>query len=316
MSPTLVILAAWMWNRYWWLKQIDAFGPHGESIIDYSVYDAYNAWFRKVVYIIRDSFRDEFTKKIVSKLPDDMEVHLVNQPMQISLDGVALPAREKPWWVTHAMLMIEPVVSEPFAILNADDYYWQECFKKAYEFLVQKCTSNTSACVGYKLKNTLSDHGTVNRWICDVSEERLLLSVQEHYAVRLNGWLIQDRDWKTLDPESVVSMNFRCFHNNFLFQAKEVFDQFVIENKDNPRAECPIPNVVDVLVHANSLICYNITTNDQWCWVTNPQDKQIVREMFDKLVRAWVYSSPLSWTVRTSTWSKTLLKGGKIKKIV
>ena len=184
MKPTLMILAAGMASRYGSMKQTEGFGPHGETIMDYSIYDAIRAGFGKVVFIIRKDFAENFKATFEPKLKGKIETEYVFQEMDSFTEGFTIPTeRSKPWGTAHAVLCAKDVVNEPFAVINADDFYGRNAFEKAFEFLTNECDEKTYSLIGYELNKTLSEHGTVSRGVCDVDDKGNLVSITERTKI-------------------------------------------------------------------------------------------------------------------------------------
>lgn len=293
MDKTLLILAAGMGSRYGWLKQLDWFWENWEAILEYSIYDAIRSWFTKVVFIIRDTFEKEFKAKFVNTFQDKIKVEYVFQNMIVEIDGRKYGAeREKPWGTSHAVLCAKDVIDGPFAVINADDYYGVWSYKQAIEYFDNNLSADKCAIVWYILGNTLSDHGTVNRWICKVLENGCLDSVTEHIGIGYVNWdhsKIQDEDNKELRLNDVVSMNFWLFDSSIFDLLEKGFHKFVLENIWENKKEYYIPTFIDDLIKLNILSCDVIESKDMWCWVTNPQDKPIVESVFSELIRTGVY---------------------------
>lgn len=283
MSLSLVVLAAGMWSRYGWLKQIDAFGPQGESLLEYAVYDALQAGFDHIVLVVRKEFEEAFREKFAAMLAHVPRVSFVYQTVDVW--------RQKPWWTLDAMLCAADVVDGPFAVVNADDRYGTQ----SYALLAQKLRHirpDQAFLVGYVLWNTLSDHGTVNRWICHVHEGRLV-DVVEHYAIWKKAWSIEDKDGTNLQGDEIVSMNFWWFHYDFFAQARNLLNIFKKDHPLDPKAEMPIPPAVDTLIHGGDVVCTVIDSPDSWHGVTNPEDKPRVQKAFDTLLNTGVYPKSL-----------------------
>src|SRR5215213_2868866 len=216
MKPTLLILAAGMASRYGSMKQIQSFGPGGETIMDYSIYDAIRAGFGKVVFIIREDFADDFKEIFEPKLKGRIATDYVYQDLRSFIDGFEVPAdRTKPWGTAHAVLCAKDAVREPFAVINADDFYGRDAFEKAYNFLTGEVSEDVYSIIGYDLSKTLSENGTVSRGVCQVDANGNLESIAERTKVYREGDKIvyEENDQKTeLPANSKVSMNFWCFH--------------------------------------------------------------------------------------------------------
>ena len=288
MNLSLVILAAGMWSRYGWLKQIDWFGPHDESLLEYSVYDALKAWFHHIVFVIRQEFSDAFHQKFSDMLDICPTYSIVYQDM---------PAwREKPRWTLDATLAVEDVVDGPFAVINADDRYGTQ----SYALIAQKLQTireDQSFLVGYVLWNTLSNHGTVNRWVCHVDSDDMLIDVVEHYKIYKNDEGIYDDAWYRFLWSESVSMNFWWFHPSFIPRAQVLLDQFKSDHIWHETAEMVIPTAVDSLIHSWDIACEVISSPDERQWVTNPEDKPRVQEAFDEMMKNGVYPQDGLWWV-------------------
>ena len=235
-QPTLLILAAGMASRYGSMKQTEGFGPAGETIMDYSIYDAISAGFGKVVFIIRKDFAENFKANFDAKLRGRIEVDYVYQEMNSFIDENDIPAdRTKPWGTGHAILCSMHAVKEPFAVINADDYYGQDAFVKAAAFLNSECDEHLYGIIGYQLDKTLSAHGTVSRGVCQVDNNQNLVSINERTKIYKSGdgkVIYEDNGISFEVPaDSSVSMNFWCFHPGVFTLAKKLFVPFVKENK-------------------------------------------------------------------------------------
>ena len=297
MKPTLLILAAGMGSRYGGLKQIDPLGPNGETIIEYSIYDAIQAGFGKVVFVIRESFADDFKERFTGKFDDKIEIAYAFQDVNTPVEGIDnLPHREKPWGTMHAVLVAHEVVNEPFAVINADDFYGADGFHQIANFLKNKCSEDTYTMVGYVLKNTLSEHGQVSRGVCVADAKNNLAKVDERTKIHWEGEKVIYHEGESsheVDPGSVVSMNFWGFHPNIFEVSRQMFVDFVQENKDNPKAEFFIPLVADNLINAGKASFPILTSNDRWHGVTYIEDRPVVVDAFKKLVEDGKYPSPL-----------------------
>jgi UTP-glucose-1-phosphate uridylyltransferase len=299
MKPTLLILAAGMGSRYGGLKQLDELGPSGEGIIEFSVYDAIRAGFGKVVFVIRDSFEAAFREKFNKKFEDKIQIEYAFQAVNTPIEGVEhLPEREKPWGTAHAVLVAADKINEPFAVINADDYYGVSAFQTIADFLTNQATPNQYAMVGYVLKNTLSDHGTVNRGVCEADENNHLVDVVERLKIgRADDQKVyyagDDGASVEVSEDAIVSMNFWGFHQNIFGVIREQFIEFVKENKANPSAEFYIPLVVNNQINSGAVKLSVLTSNDNWYGVTYIEDKPIVQRAFDNLFKNNVYPKPL-----------------------
>jgi len=297
MKPTLLILAAGMASRYGSMKQTEGFGPDGETIMDYSIYNAIRAGFGKVVFIIRKDFADNFKEVFEPKLKGRIEVDYVYQELEDFVDKIHMPeGRTKPWGTGHALLCAKEKVKEPFAVINADDFYGKDSFEKAADFLINKCDENTSAIIGYKLVNTLSEHGTVSRGVCEVDENNLLTVINERikiYKKEDDVVFEVESNLTVLKDDTNVSMNFWCFHPSVFNITEKLFAEFPKNNMENIKAEFFIPYIADfILKNPNSKILV-IPTSSQWFGVTYKEDAAGVKESLYKLIEAGEYPDRL-----------------------
>jgi len=299
MRPTIVVLAAGLASRYGSLKQIDQFGPSGETIIDYSIYDAIKAGFGKVVFIIRRNIEAEFKEVFLGKFGDHIEVDYAFQEIDIVPAGKQVPhERIKPWGTGHAVLMASDKVNEPFAVINADDFYGSTSFQLLYDYLVQMENDALDAClIGYRLKNTLSDHGYVSRGICTLSPDQFLEKVTERthvYKGQNNHiYYIENEEQDTLSGEELVSMNLFGFTPSFFEILKTGFKEFMERNVENPKAEYFLPFAVTLMLKQYAVKMPVIETPEMTYGVTYQKDKPIVKEMIRKLVDKGVYPKNL-----------------------
>ena len=300
MKPTLVILAAGMASRYGSQKQTEGFGPSGETIMDYSIYDAIRAGFTKVVFIIRKDFAETFEGNFNKKLNGKVEVEYVYQEMNSYVKEEDIPSeRTKPWGTAHAVLCAKPVVNDPFAVINADDFYGQDAFVKACNFLKENCNEKTAAIIGYRLEKTLSKHGTVSRGVCDVNENGELISIIERTKIYPeNGKVFYEDDNNKIEVSaySSVSMNFWCFHPSIFKLTEELFTEFTIANRENLKAEFFIPIVADYFIKNEGGKINAIPTSSQWFGVTYKEDAPSVKADLDTLIKDKIYPSSL-WNV-------------------
>jgi UTP-glucose-1-phosphate uridylyltransferase len=297
MKPSLVILAAGMASRYGSMKQVEGFGPSGETIMEYSIYDAIRAGFGKVVFIIRKEFEKNFHEAVGKEVEGKIKVEYVFQELKSYSEGFEIPAdRTKPWGTAHAVLCADEKVKEPFAVINADDFYGQDGFVKAFKFLMNDCNEKTYSIIGYELLKTLSDHGTVNRGVCEVDKDNNLISVVERLNVSQVGDKIVCNDEhlpKELPLDTHVSMNFWCFHPSVFDYTKKVFKEFLAENASNPKSEFFIPIVADKYIKDGAGVIKVIPTSAQWFGVTYKEDAPMVRESLMKLIKAGDYPDNL-----------------------
>ncbi len=298
-KPTLLVLAAGMGSRYGGLKQVDGIGPNEEAIIEYSVYDAIRAGFGKVVFVIRESFEAAFKEKFAGKFENKIEVLYAYQEVNPSIEGVEnIPFREKPWGTGHAVISAKHLINEPFAVINADDYYGVAAYQTIADFFQNEVQENRYAMVGFVLEKTLSDNGSVNRGICQTDENGFLTDVVERLKIRRESdsqiyFTDEDDQDYPLKNDDVASMNFWGFHANFMDAAYEMFVNFVKENKENPKSEFYIPLIVNELIQDKKIDLQVLKSTDQWFGVTYQEDKPIVVEALDGLTNEGIYPNPL-----------------------
>lgn len=281
MKPTLLILAAGMGSRYGGLKQMDQLGPGGETIIDYSIYDAINAGFGKVVLVVRESIREEMSGLFSARWGDKIKIEYAIQEVNVPVAGIeSLPHREKPWGTAHAVMVAKPNINEPFAVINADDFYGADAYKAVHDFLVNEANDQTYAMAGYILKNTLSDHGSVSRGVTVADQNNVLETITERTKIhRENGKIVYVDDQGQqleLDEESYVSMNFWAFSTGFFEESEELFRQFVADNPDNPKAEFYIPLVIETLMKQDKIKVKVLENRAKWMGVTYQEDRPLV----------------------------------------
>lgn len=297
MQPTLLILAAGMASRYGSMKQVQSFGPSGETIMEYSIYDAMRAGFKKVVFIIREEFAQNFKDIIEPKLMGKMEVGYVFQDLKSFTGDRKIPAeRTKPWGTAHAVLCANDTINEPFAVINADDFYGRDAFEKAFRFLTSECDEKTYSIIGYELLKTLSDNGTVNRGVCQVDNKGNLSSIAERINISdKDGKIICDDDQqpKELPRDSQVSMNFWNFHPSIFPYSEKLFNEFLDESMDKPKSEFFIPIVADRFINENKGVIKVIPTSAKWFGVTYKEDAPEVKEKLEELINGGEYPESL-----------------------
>ncbi len=299
-KPTLLILAAGLGSRYGSLKQIDQIGPSGERIIDYSVYDAVKAGFGKIVYVIRESFKDEFKEVILDALPSEIETDIVCQELD-SLPPTLSYSKErtKPWGTGQALITAAKVIKEPFVVINADDFYGAESYQIAADFLASVESERDYALIGYKIKNTLSEYGSVSRGVCEADSSNFLSSIVERKEIKKSDNKITFKDendnWNPLNGDEIISMNMFAFTPSVFKSFEEDFEKFMKENGYNLSAEFLIPSVVDTLINSNKAKVKVVKTNANWFGLTFPEDKPIARKKISELVKNEVYPHKL-WT--------------------
>ncbi|MEO6187723.1 MAG: sugar phosphate nucleotidyltransferase [Ginsengibacter sp.] len=297
MKPTLLILAAGMGSRYGGIKQMDSFGPSGETIIDYSIYDAIQSGFGKIVFIIRKDFADVFKNIFDKKLKGKIEVEYVLQEMDSYTEGFAIPKdRKKPWGTAHAVLCAKEVIKEPFAVINADDFYGREAFQKAEKFLIGEVDPHTYCILGYQLSKTLSENGTVSRGVCQVDKKDNLISIVERIKVYRDAGRIvyEEADQKIEMPENTpVSMNFWGFDPGVFEFIQKIFLKFLQENENNLKSEFFIPILGDTFIQQEANNIKVIRTSAQWFGVTYQEDAPEVKASIEKLVATGEYPQQL-----------------------
>ncbi len=298
MKPTLLILAAGMASRYGSMKQVDGFGPNGETIIDYSIYDAIRAGFGKVTFIIREEFLESFKGIFEPKLKGKVEIDYVFQSYDLSKYGINKTIeRQKPWGTGHAVLEAGKQINEPFCVINADDFYGFDAFQKMYDFLTNEVRDDYYSLIGYQVEKTLSEHGSVSRGICKVSPEGNLEQINERTKVYAKDGVIvyEDEDGSTtpLHDDARASMNFWGFTPAIFQQAEPMFKRFVEANENNPKAEFFIPLMAEELVRTGEADFKVIPTSSKWFGVTYKEDKPIVQESLAQLIEHGTYPSKL-----------------------
>lgn len=302
MKPTLFLLAAGMGSRYGGLKQLDGLGPNGETIMDYSIYDAIQAGFGKLVFVIRKDFEEEFRIKILSKYEGHIPCELVFQSINDLPEGYTCPeGRTKPWGTNHAVMMGKPVINEPFAVINCDDFYGRNSYKVMADYLsnLAEGSKNKYAMVGFRVGNTLSDSGTVSRGICETNEDHLLKSVVERTKIqRIDGvvkYIDDNGEWTACDDKTPVSMNFWGFTPDYFNYSDDFFKAFLDDPKniENLKSEFFIPLMVDKLINDGTSTCEVLDTDSLWFGVTYPEDRQSVVDKIKKLVDGGAYPSKL-----------------------
>ncbi len=297
MQPTLLILAAGMASRYGSMKQIQGFGPSGETIMDYSIYDAIRAGFKKVVFIIREDFAEDFKNIFEPKLKGRVEIDYVYQDLHAFTGDYPVPAeRTKPWGTAHAVLCAKDAIKEPFAVINADDFYGRDAFEKAYSFLINGVSDDLYCIIGYELAKTLSDNGTVSRGVCQVDEKDNLVSIAERTKIYQDGDKItyEENDQKFEVPfDSKVSMNFWGFPPTMFDYTEKIFGEFLKEQGANPKAEFFIPIIGDKFIRDGKGSIRVIPTSAQWFGVTYKEDAPGVQASLNALISKGEYPSNL-----------------------
>ncbi|MEL7535071.1 MAG: sugar phosphate nucleotidyltransferase [Bacteroidota bacterium] len=301
MKPTLLILAAGMGSRYGGLKQIDGVGPNGEAIIEYSIYDAIRAGFGKVVFVIRESIEADFKAYFANKFQDKIEIAYVYQEITNVPDGVPYhPERQKPWGTGHAVLMGESAINEPFAMVNADDFYGAIAFQQMADYLksMPEQEHPPYCIVGYKLNNTLSKHGSVSRGECKFDENNLLISVTERTKIQRNetgeiAYTDSEGTDHILAEDTIVSMNMIGFAPNAFDHLNHYFKSFLEQRGQELKSEYYIPTLLSQVIQDNKESVKVITTDASWFGVTYKEDRSFVEENVGQLVQQGVYPANL-----------------------
>ena len=297
MKPTLLILAAGMASRYGSMKQIDGFGPNGETIIDYSIYDAIQAGFGKVVFIIKEEFLDNFKSIYEPKLKGKIEVDYVFQNFDLKQFGIHTEIeRAKPWGTAHAVLAARHIIKEPFCVINADDFYGLDAYQKMVSFLNNEVNGSNYCMIGYEIGKTLSEYGSVSRGVCQVDNTGNLEEINERTKVYKDGDAIvyEEDDQKfPLAVDTRVSMNFWGFTPEIFHTTLELFKEFAENNKENPKSEFFIPLVAEYLVKSEKADFKVVPTSSQWFGVTYKEDKPIVQASIDQLIKDGTYPQNL-----------------------
>ena len=308
MKPTLLVLAAGMGSRYGGLKQMDGLGPSGETIIDYSIYDAVQAGFGKVVYIVREYFREQMEQTVRQKYSSvkcldgsPLEFQFVTQELDKSPEGFTLnPERQKPWGTAHAVLMAAQAIHEPFVVINGDDFYGKESFRIAGDWCrAHENSKGVYAIVGFEVDHTLSETGGVSRGICAYDAQNHLTDVVEHHNVMFDadGVLRGDNsitgERHELQPKDLCSMNMWCFTPDYFKASADIFVNFLQANINELKKEYYIPYAVDTMVKAGTAACEVLGTPSHWFGVTFKEDRPAVVAKFAQLAATGVYPTPL-----------------------
>ena len=298
-KPTLFVLAAGMGSRYGGLKQLDGVGPHGETIMDYSIFDAKRAGFGKVVFVIRKDFEADFREKIVSKYQSQIPVEVVFQTIDALPEGFQVPAdRVKPWGTNHAVLMGKDVIREPFAVINADDFYGKNSFEVlAKELMAMEGKQNEYCMVGYRVGNTLSESGTVSRGVCETDTKNYLVGVTERTKImRVEGkvsYMGEDEKWVAIDDNTPVSMNMWGFTPDYFKYSESAFVEFLKKDINTPKSEFFIPFVVNELLESGKITVKVLDTTAKWFGVTYSSDRPAVVEKLAELHNKGEYPQQL-----------------------
>ena len=298
MKPTLLILAAGMGSRFGGLKQVEPVGPNGETILEYSIFDAIRAGFGKVVFVIRESFADEFKARFEGKLSGKIEVEYVYQELNKLPDGFSLPEeREKPWGTGHAVLMAKEKINEPFAAINADDFYGAESYQVMAKFLSSSVNPGVFSMIGYQLNNTLSEFGSVSRGICVTDANKQLTEITETHKIRMEDGTIlcesENQETKILSGTETVSMNFWGFDPSVFQRIESQFIDFLKDNIHVPKSEFYIPFVVFEMIQKAQAAVEVLQADSPWFGVTYQDDKPFVIEQIKKFTQNGIYPEKL-----------------------
>lgn len=300
MPTTLLVLAAGLGSRYGGLKQLDPVGPDGETVLDYALFDAARAGFGKAVFVIREEFAEAFHAAFGHAFADSLEITPVYQdPADLPPPFKVLPGRRKPWGTAHAVRAARDAIDTPFAVINADDFYGRRAFRTlAGELTAPEMSDAASAhLVGYRLANTLSPNGPVNRGVCRAEDGRLR-TVEEHTGIEREGDGIirgtpPDGERVELAPDTPVSMNLWGLRPSFFPLLEERFQSFLEANGNEPDTECYLPSVINELMREDRLRCRLLETDETWCGMTYPEDKPAVKAEVRRRVEDGCYPAPL-----------------------
>lgn len=302
METTLLVLAAGMGSRYGGLKQMDPMGPNGETVLDYSVYDAIRAGFTRVIFIIREDFAKEFKESVGARFSDKIQVDYVFQKLDDLPDGFSLPeGREKPWGTTHAIRAARNAIHGPFAVINADDFYGADSYQRMANHFQETAQSNNGTAnycmVGYQLVKTLSDHGDVNRGICS-DDNGFLKDVEEVTEIKRENddvirgnWL--DGERRQVSDNAIASMNFWGFTADIFQYLETHFIEFLNNRGSEMKSECYIPTLIDEMIREKKANCKVLETSSSWFGVTYPEDKPHVVENIQQLITSGEYPETL-----------------------
>ncbi|MCQ2346646.1 MAG: nucleotidyltransferase [Paludibacteraceae bacterium] len=299
MKPTLFVLAAGMGSRYGGLKQIDGLGPNGETIMDYSVFDALRAGFGKIVFVIRKDFEDDFRRVVLKKYQDKVPCEVCFQSLDKVPEGYTYnPERTKPWGTNHAVLMGKECINEPFAVINADDFYGKESFQVLADYLKSiEGTEGKYCMIGYRVANTLSENGTVSRGVCSTDTQGYLTDVVERTSIEEVGGhiLFKDEEGKDVElaPNTPVSMNMWGFTPEYFRHTEEAFKAFLSQYGQEMKKEFYIPTLVNDLIVAGKATCRVLDTPSKWFGVTYAEDRPQVVMKLNALIKQGVYPEKL-----------------------
>lgn len=299
MNTTLLIMAAGIGSRFGnGLKQLTPVGINNEVLMEYAISDAISVGFNKIIFVIRKDIEEEFHKQIGSKLNNRIKVEYAYQELNDLPKGYHLRTeRQKPWGTGHAVLAARNLIKEPFAVINADDYYGQEGFEKIHDFLVSKVSKTNFCMAGFILKNTLSDHGAVTRGLCRINQQNEVIEITETPGITKTSegpaCIKEDGSQILLDPDSFVSMNMWGFSDTFMLELEEKFKDFLDENIKDNKAEYLLPTVVDSMIKAQKAKLNLLPTKEHWYGMTYKEDSEIVKTAIKKMVKEGRYPQPL-----------------------
>lgn len=299
MNTTLLIMAAGIGSRFGnGLKQLTPVGINNEVLMEYAISDAISVGFNKIIFVIRKDIEEEFHKQIGSKLNNRIKVEYAYQELNDLPKGYHLRTeRQKPWGTGHAVLAARNLIKEPFAVINADDYYGQEGFEKIHDFLVSKVSKTNFCMAGFILKNTLSDHGAVTRGLCRINQQNEVIEITETPGITKTSegpaCIKEDGSQILLDPDSFVSMNMWGFSDTFMLELEEKFKDFLDENIKDNKAEYLLPTVVDSMIKAQKAKLNLLPTEEHWYGMTYKEDSEIVKTAIKKMVKEGRYPQPL-----------------------
>lgn len=297
MKPTLVILAAGMASRYGSMKQVQSFGPNGETIMEYSIYDAIRAGFGKVIFIIREEFAQPFKDKFEPKLNGKIATDYVFQSLDKFVGNHTIPSeRTKPWGTAHAVLCCKGKINEPFAVINADDFYGTDAFAKAYHFLTTECNNSTYGIIGYCLNNTLSENGSVSRGVCKTDKSSNLIEINERTKIyKKDNEIVYEEDKieHSLPADAKVSMNYICYAPNVIDLCEEEFEKFLETQGSELKSEFFLPYITNQFIQTNRGNVKVIGTESKWFGVTYKEDAPSVYASIEALVNNGNYPANL-----------------------
>lgn len=296
MKPTLFVLAAGMGSRYGGLKQLDPLGPQGQTIMDYSIFDAIRAGFGKVVFVIRKDFEEDFRRSILSKYEGHIPVEVVFQSTDKLPEGYTCPEeRTKPWGTNHAVMMGADVINEPFAVINADDFYGRDAFAViAADLMRERSRKGDYSMVGFRVGNTMSENGSVSRGVCSVNADGNLTKVVERTGIAYDDdhricFLDENNETEYLDPSTPVSMNLWGFTPDYFSYSDREFRRFLDKCLTTPKAEFYIPTAIDTLINSGEATVKVLDTTSRWFGVTYAADRQGVIDKLAALHAAGEY---------------------------